>query len=65
MNEREERKKAYYNKLKKAREPKIIKLVKGLLIVALGVFLALSFLVSLSNPMTWYLIALSLLVGLF
>ena len=47
MNEREERKKAYYNKLKKDREPKIIKLIKGLLVVALGVFPALSFLVSL------------------
>ena len=65
MNEREERKKAYYRKLRKEKEPKAFKLFKGLLMIALIAFLALSFLVSLSNPLTWVLIALSLLVGLF
>lgn len=61
MSEREARKKAYFKQLKKSQEPKIVKGIKGVLLVALIAFLFLSFLVSLSNPMTWYFIALSLL----
>lgn len=59
--ERDERKKAYFKQLKKDREPKVVKGIKGFLLIALIAFLILSFLVSLSNPMTWYFIALSLL----
>lgn len=61
LSEREERKKAYFKQLKKDREPKVVKGIKGFLLIALIAFLILSFLVSLSNPMTWYFIALSLL----
>ena len=61
MYDREERKKAYFERIKKSKEPKAVKGIKGVLLVALIAFLCLSFLVSLSNPMTWCLIALSLL----
>ena len=61
MSERERRKKAYFKQLKRDREPKIVKGIRGVLLIALIAFLLLSFLVSLSNPITWYLIALSLL----
>lgn len=61
MYDRDKRRKAYFERIKKNKEPKVVKGIKGILLVAFIAFLFLSFLVSLSNPMTWCLIALSLM----